>query len=178
MEIIDKLTAPPLGWQFTEPRTGWTGTGITFEQLIGRVAQHRANMKFRIVSEGFDTLQLEIEDAICKRMGDKYRDRICKEPGLPVSIQPGSLFSSMIHKITGRYASTCGTCLHRMQEMNSWGWWGCWKQRHTILSWISEEAKKRGHSRSDSELLTIFRAAFSEVFHHERSLKMTRKQAK
>lgn len=179
MEIIDHLTAPPGGWTFIEPRTGWVGTGITFDTLIGRVAQHRANMQFQIVSEGFETLALEIEDAICKRLSnEEVRARICQGPRPPASMKPGNMLSIMIHRVTGRYAATCGVCQQRMQEMNKWGWWGCWKHRNSIISWLSEEAKKRGNARSDSELLTIFRAVFSEIFHHERSLKTSRKQAK
>ncbi len=43
-------------------------SGITIQQLSGRIATHRSNMKLPIVTDGFPSLQAEIEDAICRAL--------------------------------------------------------------------------------------------------------------
>jgi hypothetical protein len=79
--------------------------------------------------------------------------------------RPGSIFSTVIQKITGKTTATCGECGQHMRQMNEWGWWGCWKNRKTIIGWLREEAAKRGHDISDRAALDPLRAAFKELKH-------------
>lgn len=167
MRLTDLMTGPPGGWKFMEERTGYWAVGITFNQMVGKVAQHRTNMKFEQVNLPFETLAAEIEDWICRKMSSKDSARLCKSSENRVlGPRPGDLFSSIIHKITGRYALTCGRCLNRMGLMNQWGWWGCWRRRQEILGWITEEAAGRGHVVASDKLWTLFRAAWKEIHGH------------
>src|ERR1700730_14552338 len=109
MELIDKLTAPPGNWAYQQPQSGLWMNGVTEEQLLGRIVQHRQNMGYPLVSEGFHSLGNEIEDWICQhRIQPQDRERLCKSNSGPPSAQPGSILALMIHKVTGRHASTCG----------------------------------------------------------------------
>jgi len=76
------------------------------------------------------------------------------------SLQPGSLFSKVVFKITG--VVPCARCRDRMSQMNQWGWWKCWRNRKLIASWLSEEARQRGHQITDSNSLDLFKAALKE----------------
>jgi hypothetical protein len=77
---------------------------------------------------------------------------------------PGSIFSKVIFKLTGQETKLCARCTTRMRQMNSLGWWGCWKNRATILEWLAEEARRRGHAISETQLSGLFRAAIKEAF--------------
>lgn len=79
---------------------------------------------------------------------------------LPVLL-PGYLLSLAIKKITG--VNPCGYCIARIQTMNQWGWWGCWRKRKTIAGWLSEEARRRGHQVTESNALSLLMAAFKEA---------------
>jgi hypothetical protein len=86
--------------------------------------------------------------------------QIIGRPSNPSRVQPGSLLSAVIFKITGKRA--CGACSARMRTMNENGWWWCWKNRATIVGWLVEEAKKRGHEIDENAVLGLFKAAFKE----------------
>lgn len=76
---------------------------------------------------------------------------------------PGEIFSLVIFKITGKRTGACGVCGQRKLQMNKWGWWGCWKNRKTIIDWLCQEAKKRGHSVEEADVWVLFKAAFREM---------------
>src|SRR5205823_5941004 len=98
--------------------------------------------------------------------------RLCVDSKpVPKGPQPGYLFSSIIHKVTGRSALTCGVCGQRMKKMNDWGWWGCWKHRQEILGWLSEAAADRGHNISNAQAWSLFRAAWRELADQRRQQK-------
>lgn len=58
------MITPPGGWRFTDPTTGFTSVGITFQQLVQRVAVLRQNNNITTVG----SLSEEIEEAICNAM--------------------------------------------------------------------------------------------------------------
>jgi hypothetical protein len=47
--------------------------------------------------------------------------------------------------------------------MNSWGWWGCWRNRAIIIGWLCEEAARRGHPVTPGDMGDLLRAAFKEL---------------
>jgi hypothetical protein len=68
MKLNNLLLMPPGGWRYYQPQTGFWMNGITFEQLLGRVDQHRKNNGIPHVSEGYATLALEVLDSICSAL--------------------------------------------------------------------------------------------------------------
>ena len=160
MIITDIGLAPPGGWTFREESTGWTGTAITFSDLARKVAQHRNNMQIPVGDPIAD-----VQNWICAQLNEEDRRAHCGEPPPPTKAQPGDIFSAVIHQITGRYAQTCGKCIERMQHMNKWGWWGCWKNRHEIMGWMLDEARARGHMVTRDHVWSLFKAALREVVH-------------
>ncbi len=168
MHLIDLNTGPPGGWRFQEERTDYWATGITFNTVVGKAAQHRINMKFPIVSEGYETLAAEVQDWLCQHMSPADQARLCATPNKVLGPRPGDVLSLMIKKVTGRHAATCGVCVARMRRMNEEGWWWSWKNRDLILGWLTDEAAKRGHAITDSHALSLFRATFAEMFHHRK----------
>jgi hypothetical protein len=164
VKIRNDYLAPPGGWRFHEERTNFWGKGVTFGTVVGSVANHRINMKLPIVTPPFETLVDEIEDWICQHLSDADRAVHCEVPTKKnFSTQPGDMFSNVLKVITGRYAVTCGRCMNRMGEMNRWGWWGCWKNRETIIGWLLEEAAGRGHKVSREHVFSLLVAAFREI---------------
>lgn len=163
MKLIDLLTAPPGNWAYKEPRTGWHRTATTFNELLGKISQHRANMKFAIVTPPFETLGAEIEDAICRKMVDKDRARLCDSQTRRLIIQPGDLLANLIHTVTGQHIGSCGICRQRMGQMNEWGWWGSWKNRKLIIGWICKEAAARGHPISEAAVRPLLVVAWREL---------------
>lgn len=179
MRIIDLRTGPPGGWKFQEERTGFWSVGITFDSMVQKATQHRANMKFEMVNLPFETFAAEIEDWMCRKMASKDSARLCKSGEHRVlGPRPGDLFSRIIHKITGRYALTCGRCNTRMGIMNSWGWWGCWRRRQEILGWLAEEAATRGHRVESDKLWTLFQAAWRELHAHRAAQRRSAEQVR
>jgi hypothetical protein len=163
MHLKDLKLEPPGRWRYQEARTGHVMIGTVFDELVHKVAQHRANMNLPLVTAPFDTLAAEIEAWLCQQIREKDRERWCEEKTRITKTQPGHVFSSIIQVITGRYAVTCGRCMERMGQMNNWGWWGCWQHRETILNWIFEEAAGRGHPVSRERISTLFVAALREI---------------
>lgn len=89
---------------------------------------------------------------------------IIKLPLKPDSLlKPGDLFGTIIFKITGQRTAHCGVCGTRKAQMNIWGWWGCWRKRKTIIGWLIEEARKRGHSVDEQNVADLFKAAIKEL---------------
>ena len=72
------------------------------------------------------------------------------------------MFARLIKKVTGEQPCPV-KCLERVQLMNQWGWWKCWRERKTIAGWIAGEARKRGHNITESNALDILKAAFKEL---------------
>lgn len=104
---------------------------------------------------GLEPLDASSTGTVRKDSGQAYT--------LPTKLQPGSIFAMVINKITRKSAATCGKCGQRMRQMNQWGWWNCWINRTTIVTWLVDEAKKRGHDITDHEVLSLFKAAFREM---------------
>jgi hypothetical protein len=75
--------------------------------------------------------------------------------------EPGDMLAWAIHKLTG--AIPCGACDARRKQMNEWGWAGCALHLGTIVRWITEEAKKRGHQVDRLVIFSLIRAAWSEA---------------
>jgi hypothetical protein len=46
--------------------------------------------------------------------------------------------------------------------MNEWGWLGCFHHRSTILTWIGDEAGRRGHTVGRAAALDLLHAAARE----------------
>lgn len=76
MHIRDLKTGPPGGWQFRQKESNFSMSGITFGSLLGKVAQHRTNLNYPPVSEGFLTLADEVEAHICQSLSpeDQYNN--------------------------------------------------------------------------------------------------------
>lgn len=78
-------------------------------------------------------------------------------PPSHVMFGPGSLLHSIIHRITGEQPTTLVEkvdpndpkppcqCQSRMQQMDVWGWKGCWEHRDEICGWLAENAKRLGY---------------------------------
>jgi hypothetical protein len=94
------------------------------------------------------------------------RDSLSPRPSTPPASslrRPGDLFSIVIKKITGQTAGNCGCCAARIQTMNAWGWWRCWRERKLIALWLAEEARRRGHEIDETKALDFLRAAWKEL---------------
>lgn len=76
--------------------------------------------------------------------------------------KPGDLLARIIKKITGETGGRCACNAHKAQ-MNKWGWWGCWRERKTIIGWLCEEAAKRGHPIDKASAMALFKAALKEL---------------
>lgn len=76
---------------------------------------------------------------------------------------PGSVLKVAIRLVTGEQPSSGCGCTDRAEQMNAWGWWGCWKQRKTIAGWLVEEARQRGHTLEADKALPLLLAAWREV---------------
>lgn len=77
--------------------------------------------------------------------------------------RPGSLLAFLIHRLTGETGSAGCNCDRRRRAMDRWGFGGCWKRRHLIISWIAEEARARGHEVDSARVASLFYAALSEL---------------
>ena len=91
MKLNDLITAPPGSWRYQEKSTGYWMTGITFDQLMGKVIQHRANNNLPAPSPD------EIEDWICRHLVQQDQDRLCS-PARPVSWPPYLLPFKLLKK--------------------------------------------------------------------------------
>lgn len=73
-------------------------SAITFGSLLGKVRQHRTNMAYPMVSEGYNTLSEEVQDTICQAMSPQDQVNNC---------ETGIQNVSGIHwKRVGRFLST------------------------------------------------------------------------
>lgn len=77
--------------------------------------------------------------------------------------EPGSLLKWMIWKLTG--VLPCPKCDRRAQEMNEWGWLGCWRNRRKIYEWLTHEANSRGHQIDEATLQALLLAGLRELKH-------------
>ena len=73
---------------------------------------------------------------------------------------PAHLFFRHIQTLSQK--TTLRPLLNRMRTMNAWGWWAA-ANRKTILEWLAEEARRRGHQVSDSQL-TVFPRGVEKAF--------------
>lgn len=77
-------------------------------------------------------------------------------------LKPGSLLATAIHHVTKETGTSTCNCTARMNQMNAWGWWGCWRHRRTIAGWLTEEAAKRGHAIGERQALDLLKAAWRQ----------------
>lgn len=83
-------------------------------------------------------------------------------------LQPGDLLAWMIRIVTGQ--SPCPMrCADRRRQMNAWGWIGCWRHRDEILTWLADEARRRGHDIGNAKLIGLMKAAIAELRKEPRS---------
>lgn len=163
MHLRDANTAPPGGWKFHEARTDHWMNGITSRQLITRVAQHRNNMGFAVISPGFSDLQSELEDWICRSLPEADSKQKCAEVKRAKTLKPGDVLAAVILQLTGKNARTCSKCGRRVMKMNSWGWAGSIAHLSEITGWLKEEAAERGHPMDDNTAAALFNAAWEEL---------------
>lgn len=76
----------------------------------------------------------------------------------------GSLLHWALKDLAGQDVSAGCGCGARIAEMNSRGYWWCWKNRKVIMGWLQEEAVKRGIQVDDSRLSSIIKAGFREFW--------------
>lgn len=76
---------------------------------------------------------------------------------------PGDALAWIIKKITGTEPAPTCACNARRRQMNAWGWKGCFSNRAQIIEWISDEARKRGHSIGRLTAVGLFLAAVREI---------------
>jgi hypothetical protein len=164
MHLKDTNTAPPGGWKFLEERTGHWMTGITPMSLQQKIVQHRENMKFQIVTDPFENLASEVEDQICRRLSDRSRLQKCADVIRTRIYRPGEALAAALYRITGKSARTCTKCGRRVLQMNTWGWLGSLAHMGEIVGWLKEEAESRGHPMDDSTALSLFKAAWDELW--------------
>lgn len=83
---------------------------------------------------------------------------------------PGSILHDLIYKATGEQPTTLAEkvdpndpkppcqCQSRMQQMDVWGWRGCWEHRDEICGWLAENAKRLGYA-TEPDLQAMARMA-------------------
>lgn len=76
----------------------------------------------------------------------------------------------LIHAVTGEQAGPGCNCHYRRRRMDAWGWAGSWRNRHTILRWVVEEAEGRGHVVTSDQILSLLKAAIVEARRSDREL--------
>lgn len=75
---------------------------------------------------------------------------------------PGDMLAYLICRVTGFAAREGCGCRARREQMNTWGWVGCWRHRRTIVSWLAAAAKKAGVECPEATLAGLLRAAWRE----------------
>jgi hypothetical protein len=80
----------------------------------------------------------------------------------PAPAGPGTLLSILIQQLTGKQSADCSACSARANQMNAWGWIGCWRERATIAQWLMEEAGKLGHKTDENTVLVLLTAVIGE----------------
>lgn len=78
MHLKSLTKGPPGGFRYTQPESGHFMKAITFNMLCSKVLRHRQNMRYRIVTEGFQTIGQEMEDYICHLLSPDDQVRNCK----------------------------------------------------------------------------------------------------
>lgn len=105
MHLKDLGTSPPGDWKFTQKESGFSMRAVTFGSLLNKISQHRANMSYPHVSDGYATLAEELEDQICQAMSPSDQVANC-EMGLhtPTSVdwkKVGKFLKTMVDWATG-----------------------------------------------------------------------------
>lgn len=67
MQLIDRSVTPPGGWAYTQPDSGFTLRGNSFEDLLKRVKNHRTSNNFYPGTN----LMVEVEDSLCEKLLEK-----------------------------------------------------------------------------------------------------------
>lgn len=76
---------------------------------------------------------------------------------------PGDLIA-IITKQLKFSVGGCGTCEAYRQQMNKWGWWGCWKKREQITKWLVSKAKEKNINIANETMMGLFKTAIKELW--------------
>jgi hypothetical protein len=76
---------PPGGFTYRQKESGFSMTGITFQALVKKVAQHRTNDNYPMIGEGYLTLSAEVEAQICERLSPIDQVALCDNNFRPVT---------------------------------------------------------------------------------------------
>lgn len=71
MKLNELITAPPKGWRYYQSETSYWMMGITFEQLLSKIHQHRKNNNLPDASPD------EIQNWICDQLIPEDQRRFC-----------------------------------------------------------------------------------------------------
>jgi hypothetical protein len=153
---------------------------ITDARLITHLSQRLRNdaeVQARLVALGdnpspdevrifWRTLSVEYEPAIAIRIEIEnlpivHVPRIVQHDE-PKILQPGDMLARLIERMIGEVPGDCA-CSSRQEQMNQWGWWGCWKHRNDIIGWLCEEAANRGHETEPVGARALFVAVLKEL---------------
>lgn len=106
--IRDLTVGPPGGWRYTQKETNHTMTGITWQALAKKVAQHRNNNNIPQDENLFN----EIEAQMCENMSVEDRMNVCDAGArLPESISWRQVESFL--KTAGAFIASGGTLVHQ-----------------------------------------------------------------
>lgn len=119
MKLNTLLQGPPGDWRFKQKESGFPMSAITFGSLLGKIRQHRSNMDYPMVSEGYNTLSDEVEDAICQAMSPEDQMANC---------------NTKVGKVTGIHWKRVGRFLSTMAS---------WFTTNGLQTVPQEEAERR-----------------------------------
>lgn len=78
MHLRELLLSPPGGFHYKQPQSGLEMAALNFGTLLKQIRQHRTNMNYPAVTEGFVTLGAEIEQAICEALSPANQASHCE----------------------------------------------------------------------------------------------------
>lgn len=78
MKLKTLLQGPPGDWAFRQKESNYHMAAITFGSLLTKIVQHRRNMKYPSVSEGYASLSEEVQDYICQNMSPEDQVSNCE----------------------------------------------------------------------------------------------------
>lgn len=160
-EQIEKVMYALTLAERAERRAQWLAKG--FRKMHGRGST--ALFDYWKKRHATDSAAQQLGDQVWTTYAERHANRAAAEqPAKPGSLaRPGDLLAWIIRKVTGIEPGPYCSCRQRQEQMNEWGWLGCFRKRATILTWISDEAGKRGHAIGRAAALDLLRAAVREL---------------
>ena len=80
---------------------------------------------------------------------------------------PGDVVKAVLSWLGYDAGTDCG-CEAMRQQMNEWGWRGCWQRRHWIVAWFKARGKERGVALTAAGLFIELRRAMRERNENQR----------